>query len=167
MKVNPIVAIGFAALLAALSGVTHAQATSDFNVKLDLASRCFVNIDTTTATSQDTTDVTLSYDAFQKDDEDGSTTFNVRCTKNLGYTISVASDTGTIAGITYYLKLVAGSTAQYASASGSAAITTGLAGTGADQPYTIGVRAAKGQAGDCLTSSCTGGSQSHTITVAY
>ena len=167
MKVNRIVLVSLAVALSVLSAASHAQATSDFKVKLDLASRCFVNIDTTTATSQATGDVTLSYDAFQTADEDGSTSFNVRCTDDLSYDVSVDSDTGTIAGINYFLKLAAGAIAQHASASAAGNVElTAREGTGLDQQYTIGVRAPAGQAGQCAGATCNG-EITHTITVSY
>ena len=166
MKIFRTVALGLATAAAVMSGTAFAQstATSNFNVSLTVVPKCYVNLVATGPSNSDTGDVTLSYDAFQLAPARDSTSFTVSCTKDLGYGIAVANDSETIAGIAYYLKLVAGAGPQYATAAGEASLST-LKGDGTAQSYTIGINAPGGQAGDC-TGSCTGSKQ-HTITVTY
>lgn len=154
--------------LATLSAVVFApvaSAQSQFNVDLTLTPKCYINMVAGTPADVDTTDVTLTYTSFQDTDAESSTGFNVTCTNTLGYSIAVTADTNTIAGIDYFLKLAAGTTAQYTSATGGGALST-LAGTGSAQAYTIGVRAPKDQPGTCATGTCNS-SNTHTITVSY
>ena len=167
MKLFRTVALGLATPAALLSGTAFAQtspAKSTFNVNLTVVPKCFVNLDASGPSDDATGNVTLSYDAFQVGPARDFTTFTVSCTKEHGYSISVTSDTGTIAGIPYYLKVAAGATPQYVDAVGGGTLGS-LKGDGAAQTYTIGVSAPGGEAGDC-TGSC-GGSQLHTIEVAY
>ena len=165
MKLFRIVALGLATAAALLSGTAFAQTTSTFNVNLTLTPKCYINMAGTTPADVATTDVTMTYTAFQTADVERSTGFTVTCTNTLGYGIAVSNDTDTIAGVDYYLKLVAGTSASYTSAAGEASLST-LAGSGAAQSYTIGVRAPGGQAGTCASGTCPG-SNLHTITVTY
>lgn len=164
MKLFRIVALGLASAAALLSGTAQAQATSTFNVNMTLTPKCYVNM-TSTPSDAATGDVTMTYTAFQTADVERTTAFTVTCTNTLGYGIAVSADTATLAGIDYYLKLSAGTTAAYTSAAGGASLST-LAGSGSAQDYIIGIRAPGGQAGTCATPPCTG-SNTHTITVTY
>ena len=159
-------ALGLAAFVG--TAAQAADATSTFNVGLTLTPKCYINMVTGTPADVATTDVALTYSSFQGTDADGSTSFKVRCTSTLGYGIAVTSDTGTIAGIDYYLKLVSGTTPSYVTAVGGGSLT-GESGNGSDKSYSIGVRALKNQAGTCSTAApgtCTG-SNVHTVTVSY
>lgn len=158
---------GFAAFVAASSSGHAATTTSTFAVAVTLTPHCFVNIDTATPASQATTNIALSYTAFQATNAEASTGFNVRCSNTLPFSIGVSPDTNSAAGITYFLRVVAGSTAAYASAVGSGSLA-GQTGTGVDQAYTIGARALAGQAGTCATTAgCSVNSTNHTITITY
>lgn len=168
MKRLLLVAVATLAFLA--TAASAATATSSFNVALTLNSQCFVNIVTTGATpaSGATTNVTLTYTAFQTTDAQASTSFNVRCTNTLPYSVAVATQAGSAAGVNYFLSLAAGASPTYVSAASTTAATlsTGLSGSGLDQQYTVGVDAPAGQAGTCATASCTASPQ-HTVTVTY
>jgi hypothetical protein len=157
------------AALAFVSSAVHAAttATSTFNVNLTLTPKCYVNMSGSTPGDNSTTDVTLNYTAFQATDATQSTGFTVRCTNTYPYSIAVTADTNTVAGISYYLKLVSGGTASYATTTGNASLS-GEVGDGTAKPYTIGVSAPKSQAGTCtgVGGDCAG-SQLHTITVSY
>ncbi|TFZ03593.1 spore coat protein U domain-containing protein [Ramlibacter humi] len=144
-----------------------ASSTSTFQVAITLTPKCFVNIDTTGPASQATTNIALAYSAFQATPAQGSTSFNVRCSNTLPYSIAIAPDTSSAAGITYFLKVVAGTTASYSGTTGGGTLP-GLTGSGADQPYTVGAQAAGGQAGTCATTAgCAASSANHTVTVTY
>jgi hypothetical protein len=165
MKFFRTIAVGLATAAALLSGNVFAQTTSTFNVNLTLTPKCYINMAGSTPADVATSDITMTYTAFQTADVERSTGFTVTCTSTLGYGIAVTNDTDTIAGIDYYLKLVSGTTASYTSAAGEASLAT-LAGSGAAQSYTIGVRAPGGQPGTCASGTCPGSKQ-HTITVSY
>lgn len=156
-----------AALAFLATGADAATTTSTFNVKLTLNSKCYVNILTSGPSSQATTDVTFTYDAFQATDGQGATSFNVRCTNTLPYSIAVTNQADVAAGVNYYLKLVAGAAASYVTAAtvGASSLSS-LTGSGSDQQYTVGVDAPAGQAGTCASASCLG-TTAHTITVTY
>lgn len=166
MKLIRFAAASLAVTLAALSGTAGAQATSAFKVDLSLTSKCYVNMVAGTPADVDTGDVTLTYTAFQTTDAKGSTSFNVTCTNTLPYSIAVTADSDTVAGIDYYLKVVAGTTPAYVSATGGGTLAS-LAGDGTAQSYSIGVLAPKDQAGTCTTATCLNVQKSHTITVTY
>lgn len=165
MKLFRIVALGLASAAALLSGTAFAQTTSNFNVSLTLTPKCYINMAGSTPADVATGNVTMTYTAFQTADVDRSTGFTVTCTDTLGYDIAVTSDAETIAGIDYYLKLSAGTTASYANGAGEASLAT-RSGTGLAQNYTIGIRAPGGQAGICASGTCND-SKTHTITVTY
>ena len=165
MKLFRTVALVLATAAALLSGSAFAQTTSTFNVSLTLTPKCYINMAGSTPADVATGNVTMTYTAFQTADVDRSTGFTVTCTDTLGYAIAVTNDAETIAGIDYYLKLSAGTTAAYATAAGEASLAT-LAGNGAAQNYIIGVRAPGGQAGTCASGTCNA-SKTHTITVTY
>lgn len=161
----------FGLVLAIAGSITQAQAatttTSTFAVAVTLTPKCFVNIDTTGPASQATTNIALAYAAFQTGTSTGSTLFNVRCSNTLPYSIAITPDTNSAAGITYFLKVVAGGVASFTGATGGGALAA-LVGSGVDQPYTVGAQAAAGQAGTCAVGAgCTATSTNHTITVTY
>lgn len=157
------------AALAFVSSAVHAQstATSTFKVNLTLVPKCYVNMAGNTPGDVATTDVTLTYTAFQATDATANTAFTVRCTNTYPYSIAVAADTASVAGVNYYLTLAAGSTASYTNAAGNASLASQV-GDGTAKPYTIGVSAPKNQSGTCTsaTGDCIG-SNTHTITVTY
>lgn len=159
-----------AGFLASIAGFTTAQAattTSTFQVAVDLTPHCFVNINTATPASQATTNIALSYVAFQATDAEASTGFTVRCSNTLPFSIAVSPDTNSAAGITYFLRVAAGTTPAFTSTTGSGSLAA-QTGSGVDQDYSIGARALAGQAGTCATTGgCSVNSTNHTITITY
>lgn len=95
--------------------------------------------------------VTFTYTSFQASAATASTTYNVRCTTALPYTMALDSFSGTLLGLPYTLAISP-------SASGT--------GTGASQTYTINGTIAAGQAGTCATAACSG-SQVRTLTLTW
>lgn len=79
-----------------------------------------------------------------------STTFGVRCTSFLPYTMALDATSGTLLGVNYTLALSASS----------------ATGTGSPQTYTISGNIVAGQAGTCATASCSA-SQARRLTVTY
>jgi hypothetical protein len=166
MKLFRIIATVVLASIAALtSPLQAATSTQTFNVNLTLTPMCYINL-AAGPTNGTVNNVALSYTAFQSTAAQASTSFVVKCTNTWPYDVAVSSDTGTVDGITYFVKLVSGSTPSYASATGSASLS-GEAGDGSTGvTYSVGVQAASGQPGTCSSAPCTG-SQSHTITVTF
>lgn len=168
MKLFRIFATVVLASIAALTSPLQAATTTQtFNVNLTLTPMCYINLAAGPANGT-VTDVALAYTAFQATAAQASTSFVVKCTNTWPYDVAVSSDTGTVDGITYFVKLVSGSTPSYATASGSASLT-GESGNGSTGvTYSVGVQAAAGQPGTCATTPapCTG-SQSHTVTVTF
>lgn len=95
--------------------------------------------------------VSFTYTSFQAAAAAASTSYGVRCTTALPYTMALDATSGTLFGLTYTLSLSP-------AASGT--------GTGATQTYTINGSIAGGQAGTCATAVCTG-SQTRTLTVSW
>lgn len=132
-----------------------ATAAGNFNVALTLNSKCEIN-STNAATGALITDLALTYTSFQTTAATGSTSFNVRCTNTLPYTLALdnTSVLDNALDLTYTLSLSA--------ASGT--------GTGADQPITVNGSISSGQAGTCATASCTNATATNkqrTLTITY
>ena len=79
-----------------------------------------------------------------------STSFAIRCTAGMPYTISTDVTEGVLSGVRYVL---------------STSATTGN-GTGNPQTYSVTATAPAGQAGQCSTGTCTN-TNSHTLTISY
>ncbi|HET7731918.1 MAG TPA: spore coat protein U domain-containing protein [Usitatibacter sp.] len=114
----------------------------NFNVNVTVTSTC--------AITTNPGDITLAYTDAQAGPATGTTTFALRCTNTLPYSLSFTAAGGTVAGLAYTLA-----------ASGQTA-----AGTGAAQTVTVTATAAGGQSITCATATCSG-SQAHTVTVTY
>jgi len=137
IKLGSVAAIATMALIP----VAHAvDVTSNFDVTVSLTSVC--EISTAPGT------VAFTYTAFGAAANAG-TSFGVRCTNNLGYTMALDAPVGgqTVGGLTYNLTL--------SSASGT--------GSGSEQSYNINGTMAAGQAGDSTAST----TQTRTLTVTY
>jgi spore coat protein U-like protein len=94
--------------------------------------------------------VNITYTALQASSATGSTSFGVRCTTGVPYTMALDATSGTLLGLTYTLALSA--------SSGS--------GNGATQTYNVNGSIAANQAGTCSTGVCTG-SQTRTLTLTW
>ena len=95
-------------------------------------------------------DVNFTYTSFQGTASSANTTFGVRCTSALPYTMALDATSGTLLGLNYALAL--------SSSSGT--------GSGLTQTYTINGSIAGGQAGTCATAICSG-TQTRTLTITY
>jgi len=93
----------------------------------------------------------FTYTSFQVSAASASTTYGVRCTTGLPYTMAFDAASGTLLGLTYNLAISP-------SASGT--------GTGATQTYTINGTIAAAQSGTCASALCTG-SQTRTLTLSW
>lgn len=96
-------------------------------------------------------DVSFTYTSFQASTAAASTSYGVRCTTALPYTMALDATSGTLLGLTYTLSLAP-------SSSGT--------GTGATQTYSINGSIAPNQSGICSTGVCTG-SQTRTLTLSW
>jgi len=116
--------------------------TSNFNVSVITTNACQIAVPPP--------NINLSYTSFQVATAAASTSFGVRCTTALPYTMSLDATSGTVLGLTYTLAL---------------SQTSGT-GTGVTQTYSINGSMAAGQVGTCSTASCSA-SQTRTLTVTY
>lgn len=95
--------------------------------------------------------LTLNYTSFTATPATGSAAFQLSCTYNTPYTLTIGPPaTGTLLGLNYSLALNA--------PSGT--------GTGGPQSFSVNGTVAANQSGTCATSTCSG-SQAHTITVGF
>lgn len=95
--------------------------------------------------------VSFAYTSFQAGPAAASTSYGVRCTTALPYTMALDAASGTVLGLVYTLAL---------------APSAGGTGTGATQTYSINGNIAAGQAGICGTGVCSG-SQTRTLTLTW
>jgi spore coat protein U-like protein len=94
--------------------------------------------------------INLAYTSFQASAATANTSFGVRCTTALPYTMALDATSGTIVGLNYTLALS----------------QTSATGNGVTQNHSVNGSIASGQAGTCPTASCSG-SQTRTLTVTY
>ena len=95
--------------------------------------------------------VSFTYTSFQAAPATANTSYGVRCTTALPYTMALDATSGTLLGLTYNLSLAPAS-------SGT--------GTGATQTYSVNGSIAGGHAGTCGTAVCNG-SQTRTLTLSW
>jgi spore coat protein U-like protein len=95
-------------------------------------------------------DLTLNYTSLQIGAATANTSFGVRCTTALPYTMALDATSGTIVGLNYTLALS----------------QTSATGNGITQNYTVNGSISGGQSGTCATATCSG-SQTRTLTVSY
>lgn len=95
--------------------------------------------------------VSFTYTSFQAGPATANTSYGVRCTTALPYTMALDAASGTLLGLTYNLSLAPAS-------SGT--------GTGATQTYSVNGSIAGGQAGTCGSAVCNG-SQTRTLTLSW
>ena len=94
--------------------------------------------------------IDLFYTSFQMSAATTNTSYGMRCTTALPYTMALDATSGTIVGLNYTLAL------SQASATGNGVIQT----------YSVNGSIAGGQSGTCSTASCSG-SQTRTLTITY
>lgn len=81
-----------AGLIGASVNAQAATATGNFNVSITLTSKCEIN-STAASTGAVVSDIALAYTSFQTTAATGSTSFNVRCTNSLPYTLALGVQT--------------------------------------------------------------------------
>lgn len=138
-----LLAVAIASMLVAIPAANAGTATGNFNVTVNLTSKCEI--------SAGPTDVAFTYTSFQP----GAATstggaYTVRCTNTLPYTMSLDATSGTVVGLNYTLALSAGSGT----------------GNGAGQAYAINGSMVSGQAGTCTLGSCSG-TDARVLTITY
>ncbi len=94
--------------------------------------------------------IVFDYTSFSPVPRTASRSFDLRCSTNLPWAISISPDTGTLLGLNYDLDPNP---------------ETGI-GTGADQAVTVTGTVPAGQAGTCSTASCSA-TQPHSLIVTY
>src|SRR4051812_39804685 len=145
-----------------------AQAASDsqtFNVTVNLASKCYINLTSGGSGAIAGGAVTFNYTAFQTTDADASRSFKVTCTNTLPIT-SVAVTAAGAAPVNYFVNLTAAATPTYVNSGGTVSIAGGVGNGTTGLDYTVAVRAPKDQAGTCATATCTA-TNLHTVLVTY
>jgi spore coat protein U-like protein len=164
-KIALIAAMG---LIGMGSAMAQSTATGNFNVVLNLTSKCEIN--STNAGAAVISDLTFTtYTSFQTTNATGSTNFNVRCTNTLPYSIGLnntTSVTDDAVGIAYTLNLSSSS----AYSAGTNGTLASLTADGTNQTYYVHGTAASGQAGTCATATCNNSAATNrgrTITVTY
>jgi hypothetical protein len=139
------------AALMACAGVigmnAHAAGeTADFNVIVNLESKCLINDGDTASLNN----ITLDYVSFQTTGPiSGTTGFNLKCTEGLLYTMAFDANPRSALGLTYTL-------AHNASGEG---VATG-------ENVTITATIASGEVGTCAAGTCSA-TNAHTLTVTY
>lgn len=149
MKKFAASAIAATALIAAAMPAQAASVVSNFNVDITLTSACAVSTPT---------NLTFAYTALQAANATATSPFSVTCVTGLPYTVGVsgANVTDSAVGLAYSLIV--------------AAPVGGGTGTGAAQGYSIDGTIAGGQAGTCVTATCTNAASINnvkTLTVSY
>ena len=158
-----LLALAFVSVATLPVHAATATATGNFNVNITLTSKCEIN-NTTGATGPLITELAMSYQSFQTTASSGSTTFNVRCTNTLPF--SLALDSATLVdgstGLNYLLALSASATAP--TTFSATASLAGQVGTGSNVSYYVYGNIASGQAG---TSTDGTPNKQRTLTISY
>ncbi|AEG94598.1 spore coat protein U domain-containing protein [Ramlibacter tataouinensis] len=152
-------------------GVQAATATGNFNVVVNLTPKCEIN-STSAATGASITDLTFSYTAFQALAATADTSFTVRCTGNLPY--SLALDGPAAAGVYSYTDTDTGLDYTLRFRTSAAGVGDGTAKThhidgsmSGNQAGTCATATATAAAGSTTVCSNTGGNRQRTVTLTY
>ena len=81
-----------------------ATAVGSFNVGVALVAQCQIN-STLPAGAATIADIAIGYTSFQAAAVNASTSFNVRCTNTIPFSVALSAGPGIASGITYYLML--------------------------------------------------------------
>lgn len=139
-------------------------AVGNFNVAVSLQSQCQINTINPSGAAT-ITDIAIAYTSFQTAVTNASTTFNVRCTNTLPFSLSLDSGTGAASGINYLLSLGTAATTNIVTAVSSLASQVG---TGVNVAYFVSATAAAGQAGTSTVSTApTAVNSARTVTITY
>lgn len=159
-----------AALGVASLGVHAAEATGTFSVNVTLTPKCEVVSGTTGTTT--IPNLTLGYTSFQTAATTGNTTFYVRCTKSMPYSMSLgAGDQVSFKDSTTNLNVVLALSGSGTHSSTAAASLSGLTGDGSTtgQQYWVHGSVAAGQDGTVTAADFNSvtGSNARTLTITY
>ncbi len=141
-----------------------ATASGTFNVAVNLTPKCEVVSGSEAATTIG--DLEVNYTAFQTTAGTAATTFNVRCTSSMKYSLSVngtGSYTDATTNLGYTLNL--GTSAENA----TSPLLSDITGVGTNQTYAVKATFAAGQSGTATTTNGTvvEGSNAHSVTITY
>jgi hypothetical protein len=143
MSKRILLAVAVATMFAAVPAAHAGTATGNFNVTVNLTSKCEI--------TAGPADVAFTYTSFQTTAATGTGgAYSVRCTNTLPYSMSLDATAGTVSGLGYSLGL-------------SAATATG---NGAAQSFGVTGSMVSGQAGTCATGTCSG-TDARVLTVTY
>jgi hypothetical protein len=148
-KFLALAVVAFTSLVVMMPSALAATATGTFNVVINLTGVCQLNT---------INDLTFNYTSFQVPSATPTSTFNVKCTNLLPYTVALDSTsiTDNAVNLAYTLALSAG----------------GGTGNGGNQSFTVNGTMAGGQSGDCATlggvcTNATATNKTRTLTVTY
>lgn len=150
------VSLGLAAVMPSAFGAT---ASGNFTVSLTLTPKCEI----TGATGN----LNVSYTSWQGTASTGSTSFNMRCTTNLAYTVALDNSgtyTDPATSLDYTLKLSANS------ASPAVGDTFSMSGTGngaVAETFYVHANLASGQTGTCNSLTACTTTNARTLTITY
>lgn len=167
-KLLPVAALVAGSLVGAVAQA--ATATGTFSVNVTLTPKCEVVSGTTGTTT--IPNLALGYNSFQAAATTASTTFYVRCTKSLPYSMSLgtASDVSFKDGSTNLDVVLALSNSATHSSTAAASLNT-LTGDGATtgQQYWVHGSVAAGQDGTVTATSASTvtGNNARTLTISY
>lgn len=151
-------------------GAHAAEATGTFSVNVTLTPKCEVVSGTTGTTT--IPNLALGYTSFQAAATTGSTTFYVRCTKSMPYSMSLGADTqASFKDSTTNLDVVLALSGSSTHSSTAAASLNGLTGDGSTtgQQYWVHGSVAAGQDGTVTAANFNAvtGSNARTLTITY
>lgn len=143
--ISSLVAAAIAIAIAAVMPAQAATATAGFNVTATLTSKCEITAGPTA--------MAFTYTSFQTTAATATSSFSVRCTNTLPFTMAVDTvNSNTLIGLVYTLPLSA----------------AGGTGTGSAIAYSVNGNMAAGQSGTCATTAaCSSTANLHTLTVTY
>ena len=159
-----------AALGGAALGAQAAEATGTFSVNVTLTPKCEVVSGTTGTTT--IPNLTLGYTSFQAAATTGNTTFYVRCTKSMPYSMSLGADNQvSFKDSATNLNVVLALSGSGTHSSTATASLSGLAGDGSTtgQQYWVHGSVAAGQDGTVPTANANlvSGNNPRTLTITY
>ena len=146
-------------LVACMPAAFAATATGTFTVSLTLTPKCEI----TGAIGN----LNVSYTSWQGAASTGSTSFNMRCTTNLAYTVALdnsGSYTDPTTSLDYTLKLSANSAAP---AVGDTASMSGTGNGATAETFYVHANLASGQTGTCNSLTACTATNTRTLTITY
>ena len=140
-----------------------ATAVGNFNVGVALTAQCQIN-STNPAGAATVADIPIAYTSFQTAAVNANTSFNVRCTNTLPFSMALSAGPGSASGISYFLSIGTAATTAITVDSLSLASQTG---TGSNVAYVISATAPASQAGTTLSNVTSTVNSARTVTITY